>query len=1383
MPQVFEQSLFLFPGMFVRQTQIDVVADGEDSRPASRASSTSSISAAKDTSPRGAGAAVTPTKARTSAIPKPGGGAPSASSRLPLLGKGPTGARSPSFTNLKAQKAPKDGSATPGAAGQAGVKKERSFVEKDFRQTVAAPSPSMQVAPATAPATPAATKSAVPVPKATPSAAASFSPAAPSPAAGSGSPAMSERLEEKIAAAQAQQELMQAKDSIRDLEEKLETLKIKRAKDQEKLKEFEKVRIQHEQLTEFKSRIMESQAALQKELQKAKHEAREAIEAKERHAEEMSELSETVEMATLDKEMAEEKAETLQIELDHAKEKVEELTLDLDIIKAEMGDEGGGGGGEGASADKGVTNFEMKQQIAQNEKLRETLVRMRDLLAHEKNENMKMVKELEEKVKAASEASASHDKLTERNAELETMVADLQEQVDAALGAEEMVENLTAKCLDMEDRYAAILEEKEDLEKLHELEEELQENARDVEQQLQEDLDLAQARIREAVRARDAAYEIVTDHEGTIRNFREHVRKVQEQNADLRVALEKAQGESSGAVGEDGAPDMPPQAEMLNFKAVFEETRAHSRAVEMELRLCEEKQARRHVSYLSSYMSESFTRRGGDHEAVLLLLLVPRMLWKADILASQVECCVARGIKERMPSVVTVFNSPILLLLQVKETLAAPLDGPIDGASLLKGHEVDKHAYGLCFLHHLSALCTQLGRFQAALDTCSPETFLRMGACYPEMSIHERSVDFYIELLKKSQLDENVPLDNLEKGLHYFQKIYGMYLDGEKADCPSFLRNHVKEFFSAAEAFSPEIAIGKLLLGDSGQDSEVGTLLKNLEGETADLKSNSRTMRRRLPADSGMEALVTFPSSVAAKMAEATSLLTPAVKAMHLFGRAAAQHAGLQGEAALPAAKLSELLHQAVDRAYLDVVGGADGGLETLRSNVEKAAKAVSELSRAYQDGEWDVESLPARPPAPVVLRAEAYKAEVREAEGLKHKLEKKDSDMKELRLALRAKGEELSEMQVRRDKAEKRLVDASRDADLVREKMQRKVDDLQVHTFPRFSFLFRVNFKPFFILNNISHYKLCFLSQVLLKKKEKDFEVTMEHLQADIDQLEGEKGELKEKIKDFTKQTLFKQINEKMAAGAGAGTSSSGASSIGGGPTSLGPSISMPSRESPRLQQQLRTMQSALMAMQEGAYAREYDDMRRRLAKMKPIDLPKSKCSALDSQGEEEEDEGREKSDKPKEEELPELLSLMRRARSLRGEVNAELVGPKVVRLEEKRTTAKEATVAELVGRRARREGLERRAEELEADVARLKASRRAGGRVEADMASFPSAQFARAEREAAEGRATLVGRLRLPAAAAAAGAAGAEQGLKTVPLIVGPAELQKIHAKVMTG
>jgi hypothetical protein len=82
---------------------------------------------------------------------------------------------------------------------------------------------------------------------------------------------------------------------------------VKRLQDKERLKDFDKMKLQLEQLVEFKSRIMESQTSLQRELQRAKQEAREAVEARNAHADEMADLSETVEMVTLDKEMAEEK--------------------------------------------------------------------------------------------------------------------------------------------------------------------------------------------------------------------------------------------------------------------------------------------------------------------------------------------------------------------------------------------------------------------------------------------------------------------------------------------------------------------------------------------------------------------------------------------------------------------------------------------------------------------------------------------------------------------------------------------------------------------------------------------------------------------------------------------------------------------------------------------------------------------------------------------------------------------------------------------------------------------------------------------------------------------------------------------------------------------
>ena len=47
-----------------------------------------------------------------------------------------------------------------------------------------------------------------------------------------------------------------------------------------------------------------------------------------------------------------------------------------------------------------------------------------------------------------------------------------------------------------------------------------------MEMELREELDLVQAKVREAERARNSAYEIIADHEATIQKFRSLVSQV-----------------------------------------------------------------------------------------------------------------------------------------------------------------------------------------------------------------------------------------------------------------------------------------------------------------------------------------------------------------------------------------------------------------------------------------------------------------------------------------------------------------------------------------------------------------------------------------------------------------------------------------------------------------------------------------------------------------------------------------------------------------------------------------------------------------------------------------------------------------------------------------
>lgn len=143
-------------------------------------------------------------------------------------------------------------------------------------------------------------------------------------------------IEERTNSIEQQKLIDELQKQIADLTEKLETVKQRRLEDKERYRDFDKMKIQFEQLQEFKSKIMDAQASLQRELQRAKQDAKDAIEAKERHADEMADLSDNIEWITLDKEMAEEKADTLQLELESSKERIEELTVDLELLRAEM---------------------------------------------------------------------------------------------------------------------------------------------------------------------------------------------------------------------------------------------------------------------------------------------------------------------------------------------------------------------------------------------------------------------------------------------------------------------------------------------------------------------------------------------------------------------------------------------------------------------------------------------------------------------------------------------------------------------------------------------------------------------------------------------------------------------------------------------------------------------------------------------------------------------------------------------------------------------------------------------------------------------------------------------------------------------------------------
>ena len=116
-------------------------------------------------------------------------------------------------------------------------------------------------------------------------------------------------------------------------------------------------------------------------------------------------------------------------------------------------------------------------------------------------------------------------------------------------------------------------------------------------------------------------------------------------------------------------------------------------------------------------------------------------------------------------------------------------------------------------------------------------------------------------------------------------------------------------------------------MSNPNDDSEISALIKVSEGEVTQVKQLVKAMKRRLPqqetrADGivvSKEFSIAYPASECQKMNEAVKELLALVRAHYVFGRSAAQQAGLSSdpEAGLPPVKASELMHSAIDRYHI----------------------------------------------------------------------------------------------------------------------------------------------------------------------------------------------------------------------------------------------------------------------------------------------------------------------------------------------------------------------------------------------------------------------------------------------------------------------------------
>lgn len=135
-----------------------------------------------------------------------------------------------------------------------------------------------------------------------------------------------------------------------------------------------------------------------------------------------------------------------------------------------------------------------------------------------------------------------------------------------------------------------------------------------------------------------------------------------------------------------------------------------------------------------------------------------------------------------------------------------------------------------------------------------------------------------------------------------------------------------------------------------------------------------------------------------------------------------------------------------------------------------------------------------------------------------------------------------------------------------------------------------------------------------MLKRKEKEYHETVEHLQSDMKTLEQEKAELKEKLMHSSKKTLLEGLTKSTSASPGVVSSAPfihGPSAI----SSSSPAVAMDTtsgqaRDSPLLINEIAHLRQALRTSQAEKARLLGNDLLDKMSSLTPLKLPNRKVS-----------------------------------------------------------------------------------------------------------------------------------------------------------------------------
>lgn len=773
---------------------------------------------------------------------------------------------------------------------------------------------------------------------------------------------------------------------IEDMKAKLRIMEKKRMEDREKLKGLERLQGERDKFEAIIQKLQNKYQPQQQELADLRKQLKEADE-RVQHVERQDAEHETeVEMATLDREMAEETAESLKTELEALKLKHEEMELEVEVLREENHELGSTISPEERSSQGWL------QMEKEKERLREALVRLRDMTQQSEAELRSQIKELEEDVREYGTVRSTFEATKEKLLHAEANVEDLREQLDSALGAEEMIEELTERNTQYQTQVENLKVAIEDLESLKELNDELEINHMETEKQLQDEIDFKDSVFSEQSRKAVQQDEVIEDLEYTLSRFRELTTNMQADLEDIRASQQISEAEASDLTTKSRA------MMDLNLKLQNSAAKAQVKTIEVGMARMKAEESETHLSIVQQYLPGMYA---AEKDPILALLRFKRVAFKSSLLHSLV--------RERTTDHALGAHDNIFVSYEVLEKLTA-----------------------------ISGLCD---RFVNFVGGCSVEAFAKFEGALYELEPVERGLNLWLDGLKKNELDAQKCAIELQRSIalltHLAEKLITPNIESQADEMQgsAFLVQSSLESVVAALSNTHHCVQSKVAT-ENDNDEEVAHFGQKIDSIVAQSRSAKvivgkvgralQDLRSRSLALSG-DHLGAFENAERAgrEIAEFSRRLGEDVlAALNEEGRSE-EYALAEVHKIMSTSTISFFQRSAIQPSTEDALSILTAKIRSLYTQLEELTSLSSDLSRAM---EFE------RQPAPWFLRAQELKSAKVISPDTEEEIRRLKTDVQERSAALAVRDKTLEEQGIKIEMLESRQKDAGKKATMAKE-------------------------------------------------------------------------------------------------------------------------------------------------------------------------------------------------------------------------------------------------------------------------------------------------------------------------------------------------------------